>query len=353
MDQFTTSPLDEQEIFCVKERIPELQTFKNVGSSQKTHFFNGVILEASSELVIGDKTVAENVLMKPNCDCAISQSNKRYLKEYNINTDYVEPNPLLFRALGFSEQESKILTYALVFDELPIVAMVTAYNFAEQKEDEALPEPAVMFKSKEDDLLTNTQAIKLVADWLFENGYSTSLYEEYEKFDNIEDAWIVSEISAIAREYAEKLEEEPHAQFEAACFYECAVDLVEELIVKSKTVYTLLQKKYNSGGLILAALLLTWGVDEMGETVLCYDVGTTDTAIIASQDLYDRKGTLTNMIDSVIFKYFESVGYSEEYAMTSRSSIPDIPEDILDEISDTYMYIAEAICDDFSFEIHM
>lgn len=347
MEKQTTNPLDEQEIFCVKERIPELDTDENVGAYAKVHYFNGVALEASSKLVIGGKTVAEDVLMKPNCACAISQSNKRYLEGYNMYTDYVEPNPLLFRALGFSEVESKIMVYVKGVEDLPVDAVVTAYDLAGDKT--ALPEPVASFVLKNGVNISHEEAVKIIADWLADNGYVSNLYEEFEAYDSIEEAWEDSNVSAEARAYAELVEEEPWEQLEAACLYECAVTMLEDMGVASIAAYTILQKKYDPAGLIMATLKLSWGLDDEAELVLCNDVGTTDNALIVSRDLYDKNGTLDSMIDAPVLKYFESIGYD----VTSDEPVPEIPEDVLDEVSDTYMYLAEAICDDLAFDIHM
>lgn len=345
--EHTTNPLDEQEIFCVKARIPELDTDENVGPYAKVHYFNGVALEASSKLVIGGKVVAENVLMKPNCACAISQSNKRYLESFNMYTDYVEPNPLLFRALGFSEVESKILVYVKGVDDLPLDAVVNAYDLCGDKT--ALPEPVVTFRLKSGVNIGIEEATKILADWLADNAYVSNFYEEFEELEDVREAWANAGVSDEARAYAELMEEEPWEQVEAACLYECAATMLEDMAMASEAVYTILQKKYDPAGLIMATLKLSWGLDDEAELVLCNDVGTTDNALIVSRDLYDKYGTLDSMIDAPVLKYFESIGYD----ITSDEPVPEIPDDVLDEVSDTYMYLAEAVCDDLAFDIHM
>ncbi len=345
--EHTTNPLDEQEIFCVKDRIPELDTEEFAGPFAKVHQFNGVALEASSKLVIGGKTVAESVLMKPNCACAISQSNKRYLEGFNVYTDYVEPNPLLFRALGFSEQESKVLVYVKGVDDLPIDVIVTAYNLDGDKV--ALPEPVASFALKNGMKIANEEAVKILADWLLDNDYVSDLYDEVEKYEDINDAWDDADVSDEAKSYAEMMEEEPWLQLEIACLYEGAVTMLEDMAVASVAVYTMLEKKYAAAGLIMATMQLSWGLDDDADLVLCDEVGTTDNTLIVSRDLYDKNGTLDSMINTPVLKYFESIGYD----VNSDEPVPEIPEDVLDEISDTYMYLAEAICDDLAFDIHM
>lgn len=345
--EHTTNPLDEQEIFCVKDRIPELEAAENMGPYANVLFFNGVMLEASSKLVIGNKLVAENVLMKPNCACAISQSNKRYLEGYNMYTDYVEPNPLLFRALGFSENEGKVMVYVRGVDDLPLDVLVTAYDLSGDKS--ALPEPAASFVLKDGTSIVYDEAVKIIADWLADNGYVSNHYEAFAEYEDIDEAWADACVSDAAKAYAELMEEEPWEQLESACLYECAVTMLEDMAVASVAAYTILHKKYDPAGLIMATLKLSWGLDDEADLVLCNDVGTTDSTLIVSRDLYENNGTLDSMINAPVLKYFASIGYD----MESDDPVPEIPEEVLDEISDTYMYLAEAICDDLAFDIHM
>lgn len=345
--EHTTNPLDEQEIFCVKERIPELDTVEFAGPFGKVHQFNGVALEASSKLIVGGKVVAENVLMKPNCACAISQSNKRYLESFNMYTDYVEPNPLLFRALGFAENESKILVYVKGVDDLPIDVVVTTYDL--NGDNSALPEPVASFAMKNGVKIAYEEAIKILADWLVDNGYVSDLYDEFQVYENINDAWEMAAVSEGAKAYAELMEDDPWEQIEMACLYECAVTMLEDMGMASIAAYTLLQKKYESVGLIIAKLQLSWGVDDEQELVLCNEVGATDNTVIASSELYAQNGTLESMINAPVMKYFKDIGYD----INSDEPVPEIPEEVMDELSDTYMYLAEAICDDLAFDLHM
>lgn len=345
--EHTTNPFEEQEFFCVKDRIPELDTEKLIGPFAKVHQFNGVALEASSKLIIGGKIVAENVLMKPNCACAISQSNKRYLEGFNMYTDYVEPNPMLFRALGFSENESKILVYVKGVDDLPVDVVVKAYNLDGDKA--ALPEPTASFALKNGMEIAYEEAVKILADWLFDNGYVSNHYEAIEECEKIEEAWEMVCVSDEAKAYAELMDEEPWCQVEIACLYECAVTMLEDMAMACIAAYSILEKKYAEAGLIMAKTQMSWGLDEEGELVLCDEVGTTSGTLIVSRDLYDKTGALDSMVEMPVLKYFESIGYD----ITSDVPVPEIPEDVLDELSDTYMYLAEAICDDLAFDIHM
>ena len=57
------------------------------------------------------------------------------------------------------------------------------------------------------------------------------------------------------------------------------------------------------------------------------------------------------MVTKPIFEYCKSIGC--KLCGEFGGNVPEIPEKVLDEISDTYMYLAEAICDDLAFDIHL
>ena len=346
--EHATNPLDEQEIFCVKERIPELDTDADIAPYANVHFFNGTILEASNQFFICDHMVAENVLMKSNCTCAISQSNKRYLHQFEIATDYVAPNPMLFVALGFSEQRSKNLVYVHGVEDLSFDTFVTAYNFG--GENTELPVPKVGFMLKNGMKISAEEAIKVLADWLADNDYVSCYYEEFLNCNSIEDALEVAELSAVAREYGEFIEDDPWDQIEAACLYEAANQMIENLIMSSNVVYSLLHKKYEDAGIILAKLKLSWGLDDDANIILCNDIGTPDDAVLVTTESYKKTGKLEDMVTKPVFEYFAANGYETGEL---GSNMPELPEKVIDELSDIYMYLAEAICDDLAFDIHL
>lgn len=347
--EHATNPLDEQEIFCVKERIPELDTDSDIAQYANVHFFNGAILEASSQLVIDNKVVAEEVLLKANCTSAISQSNKRYLESnFEVKTDYVAPNPMLFVALGFSEQQSKTLVYVRGVDDLPFDSFVTAYNL--DGDNSPLAVPKVGFMLKNGMKITVEEAIKTFADWMADNDYVSSYYEEFLNYDSIEDAIDVAELSAVAREYGEFIEEDPWNQIEAACLFEAATEMIETLIMCSNVVYSLMHKKCEEAGIVLAKLNLSWGLDDDAEIILCNDVCTPDTAVMTTIKAFEKTGSLENMVTKPVFEYWKSISCK---TCESVGKLPELPEKVLDEITDTYMYLTEALCDDLAFEIHL
>ncbi|MBR3613587.1 MAG: hypothetical protein IKL55_00175 [Clostridia bacterium] len=339
-----TIPFDEQEVFSEKAQIPELVSIE---SDKEVHgfAFNGLILKASGSLVIGGKNVAPEVLMKPNCICAISQSNKRYLASYKIHTDYVEPNQLLFRALGFSEQESKHLVYVKGMDMLPIYFMVTGYGT-----NHAMKQPQVTCHLKNGTPISYEEADMIMADWLYDSGYESEYSESFKEYESIEKARMEANVSRRADDYANRFcEEDEWSKLEAACMFDIATSYISSIASNCQAIYSLLCKKYGPAGIILANVKLEFGLDDMAEPTLCGEVATPDTALLVSGDLYDLYGTLDNMAEEPVMKFFDMVGYTGE----TDQKMPELPMEVLDELADTYIYLAEALCDDFAFELNM
>ena len=126
--------------------------------------------------------------------------------------------------------------------------------------------------------------------------------------------------------------------------------MIETLIMSSNVVYSLLHKKYEEAGILLAKLKLSWGLDDDAETVLCNDVGTPDMAVMTTIKSFEKTGEIEDMVTKPVFDYFQKKGCRlEEFAKKTV----ELPEKVLDEISDTYMYLAEALCDDLAFDIHL
>lgn len=340
-------PFDEQEVFCEKDRIPELVRIE-ADNEVQAYAFNGLILKANGSLSINGKIVASDVLMKPNSICAISQSNKRYLAGYKIHTDYVEPNQLLFRALGFSEQESKLMVYVKGMDMIPIDFVVTGYDA--KANNEAMETPKVTCYLKDGTRISREEADMILADWLRDSDYQSEYSDSFPEYENIEMACEAVQISERAQSYADLCyEEDEWNNFEAACMFDIAVSYMASIILTSQSIYSLLCKKYGPTGIILAKVKLTFGLDEEGELNLCGEVATPDTALLVSGDLYDQYGTLDSIAEAPVMKFFDMVGYTGE----PDQKMPELPMEVLDELSDTYMYLAEALSDDLAYELNM
>lgn len=348
MTQQTAHPFDEQVVsFPEKEQIPELVALE-VHPHNQEFTFNGSIFKANSSLFAHDTFVANNVLMKPNCHCAISQSNKRFLDSIGLATDYMEPNPLLFRSLGFPEHECKILVYSKKLDMIPLDFFITGYK--ENDDNSALSSPVISYKLKTGIPVSRQEAIKLLADWFYDNDYCTNFYTEMMEYENIEEALAFAGVSAEAQEYGKLLcEDNAWEALEMASLYELAARYLDDVSLTVEYIYTNLARRYADAGVLLVNTSLSFGFDYDCDLCLGSAVGTPDTSLLASKELYEKHGTLDSMVEAPVVKYFAKVGYTGG----KEQELPELPEDVLDEVSDTFIYLAEALCDDLAFEIHM
>ena len=343
MDQ-ATNPFDGQEVFCEKDKIPEVDSFEKIGKAQYAASFTGTVIQSTGELYVGEKLVTDSVLMKPNCCCAISQSNKRYLRTLEVPTDYVEPNILLFRALGYSESKSKTLQFAFTENDCLVDAVVTGY-----KNNTPLEAPEVSFQLKNGMRITREEAITVFADWLSDNSFVSEFYDAFEEYDTPEYAWKDSGVSEEAKVYADINEEDPWMQVEAACIYECAKDYIEAYSLYANAIYALLHKKYNAAGIIIASMNISCALADNGDMFFVNEIGTPNTALLVLKEEYEKTGKLEDFTLAAVMEYYNSIGYDVE----STNAAPLLPIDVLDKVSDAYMYLAEAVCDDLALETHM
>lgn len=344
----TAIPFDEQVVFPEKEQIPEL----DVGEVNRYHQvfrFNGSIRKPHANLVIGTKVLPYTVLMKPNCVTAISQSNKRYLESFELLTDYIEPNQLLYQSLGFSADESKYLVYARNLEVFPVDFVVTGYDVEETKE--ALGEPKVEFSMKNGMKISSEETVKILSDWMLDNDYRTSFFDELA--ESCEDADVASSrinLSAESKAYGEEMSpDDAWDALECACMHSYVETFVKSVAIVSGIVYSTLREKYEEGGIILVNTRLQFGFDEDAEMRLTGDVGTPDTSLVVCKEHFEETGAFESLDQAPVLKYFESVGYD----VNSDEKVPELPEDVLDEVTDMYWYLAEAICDDLAFELNM
>ena len=328
----TTIPFDEQVTTPEEEMIPEVITH-----------------EASSVLTIDGKPVAEGILMKPNFTIALSESNKRYLDQYEVITDYVGADPELWEKYGVPEEKRTEVMLIKNVDLFPLDFIVSGYDkFGSKKQ---LPAPEIVCVLKEEDTsISREEAIKVLADWLYDNDYCIDCYDEMMALDTVEEAIAYLELSKEDLEYGELLNpDDEWEKVEYASLHLLATMYVDELVLRSNVIYSLLAKRYEECGVILVDTRLAFGFDEECDITLCEEVGTPDESTLASKMLYEKDGELTDMLAAPVLKYFESIAYAGE----KGSQVPDVPSDVLDEVSDTCMYMAESLCDDLSFDINL
>ena len=347
MNKHTAPPFEEQVVFSEKESIPELVAREET-QHQQVFDFVGSLFKANSTIFINGKNVVSNVLMKPNCTCAISQSNKRYLETFEVLTDYVEPNKLLLRSLGFPADECKQLVYAKKLEMIPMDFIVRGYD--EHGDKSELDKPEVVCALKTGMRITRKEAIMILADWLYDNDYCIEEYEQMMECDTIEEAMAMVSISEDAKNYRSAADpDNPWEVLEYATLYDLADEYLNVLELLSNVIYSLLHKKYEEAGVILVKTALSIGLDEECNFCLAGEVGTPDTSVLASKALYEKMKNLESFDKMPLMKYFQEMAYTGEDDVEPS----EIPNNVMIQLSDNYVYLATALSDEKMFQIYV
>ena len=298
-----------------------------------------IIYETSSVLSIAGKPVADGILFKSDFSAALSESNKRYLEEhFGVMTDYVEDSHVLWEKYGIPEEKRGTVMLLKEVELLPLDFFVTGYEKASGK-NEKLLEPKVIFVSGEGKNVSRKEAIDILADWFHENDYICDLYDEMMDCETMEQAFEVGGISPEDVLYAEQFEcKDELEMLDFASLHSLAAQYIDDITIVSGFIYTVLAKKYEEAGVLLADTKFVFGFDDEEEIVLHGEVGSPDDSTLVSKILYEKTGKLVDMLETPVaeyIKHLENVGEDAE-----------IPEYVLDEVSDTCMYLAESLCDD-------
>lgn len=331
MSEKTTNPFDEQAVTPEEEVVPEVITH-----------------EASNILTINGKPVISGILMKPNFTVALSETNKRYLDKLELITDYVGADPELWETHGVPEEKRAEVMLIKNVDVIPLDFVVAGYD--KVGNTSKYPAPVIGCSLKEGTPISREEAIKVLADWFYDNDYCINFYDEMMEYENVDEAIVFAELSEEDLAYGEILNpDDKWDMLECATLHKLATGYVDDLVLLANVVYALLATRYEEGGVILVDTRLSFGLDEECNVCLCGEVGTPDESTLASKSLYEKNCDLTDMLEEPVLKYFQSVAYTGEKA----EQMPEIPVDVLDEVSDTCMYLAEALCDDLSFELNL
>ena len=329
---------------------PELGVLYRNGS-REIRYFKGLVFKTGSEFTLDGKVISDNVIMKANCMNAISQTNKRLLEELGICTDYIAPNPAFLAALGYSEEEVKHCIYALDAPLFPLQFTVSGYD---KKTGMKYEEPGVCAVLHPESGVTGPirklETIKIIADWFVDNDLFASSYDLHQEFATIEEAHGATQLSENAIRYGEEANpDDPWEALEFALNFEAATSYLETLTNLSQIIYEKLYEVYYKAGILLVETRLTYGLNETGDICVCDELGTPDTSYFAAASLYEENGTLKSMDKQPLLDYLANAGYSGK----DEEPIPEIPSEIWDEIADTYLYIAEALCGDIEFDLYM
>ena len=338
-EEFSSACLDR--VFTTKDTIEELDVL-SINKTHATFVFNGSFRMTSNELHVGGKMIAEHLCMYGNCINALSSTNRRLLEDHDIATDYCTPNPLLARALGFDEEEAQLLIYHHDTCPLPIRLKVAGYDTVTGKKLEAACVTA-HFVTGMKEAINDEEAIALIADYFLDNDYAVSSLDLIEDFENLEKVHESVVLSDAAKAYGESAnEDDPWEQLEFALAYELATEYLASIKYVALHAYTTLHDKYEASDFILAETSFTFGLDADGIICITGEVASMNNSLIVNK---------ADFIETKKFVQCHLVPLMQHYETHGEDA--EVPDSVLDDISDLVFFVTEGLCGDMEFELYI
>lgn len=346
---------------CEKScRTPITELLKR-GKVRNIHAFRGLIFEVSNRLSVFDRVIKEDVPLKGAMLNCISQFNKQYLSERGFPTDYIPVPACLFKAAGFEKAALGRLSYAEELLMLPFEFIVrgylvgSAYKAYEKgesycgftfpdglQEGAKLDEPIV--SPTTDRPVTKEECIELLADWLIQNDLCISADDLYTSFNGDFDAFLHSdlkkEIGEDANNYGQFYGVDKWDESSCALAYQAAIDLVDKAYSISLQAYSLLAEMCEKVDILFIDTKFEFGINSEDNIVLADEVGTPDSSRFASAYEYATSGKIVSMDKQIVRDYCASIGFKGD----EDQPIPDIPDEVCKNLTETYVHIAEILC---------
>lgn len=337
------------------------------GKVRNIHAFTGLIFETSNRLSVFDRVIKEDVPLKGAMLNCISQHNKMLLNDYGFITDYIPVPGIFFVSAGFPIGDVSRLCYAEELTMLPFEFIVRGYlvgsaykayskgesycgfTFPEGlKEGDKLPEPIVTPTTKEenghDRPVTKEECIEQLAFWLIDNSMVSDAEEIAECFDSdfpLFLAEMVDELDTDSYDFADcNASEDDWEYAKYAIAYQCAKEYVETVYQDSLEAYSILSEHCEKAGIMFIDTKFEFGLNPDNEVVLADEVGTPDSSRFAPIAEYANTGKIISMDKQIVRDYCKSIGFTGD----ADQPIPEIPDEIWEKVTATYVHIAELIC---------
>lgn len=336
------------------------------GKVRNIHAFTGLIFETSNRLSVFDRVIKEDVPLKGAMLNCISQCNKELLDHSGFLTDRIPVPADFFAASGFAAEDFGRLSYGQSLTMLPFEFIVRGYlvgsaykaykkcepycgfTFPEgMKEGEKLPEPIVTPTTKEenghDKAVTKEECISMLATWLVENGMMADageLYDMYEGNPESISKELDGQLDEDAMAFGQKVSEAFWEQNEYALAYQSAKEYVEIAYEDSLDAFGLLSQKCEEVGILFIDTKFEFGLNENDDVVLADEVGTPDSSRFASAEEYAASGKIVSYDKQIVRDYCTAIGFNGD----ADQEIPEIPEEIWEKVTKTYVFIAELLC---------
>lgn len=256
-------------------------------------------------------------------------------------TDYVTPNPMLARAIGFSVEEVQVMVYSLDTDELPVRLRVTGYDKTTGEKFETA-QVANLFFSGSEEVITDEEALSLIADFLLDNEFVLTAPELITEFGTLEEANEIVLLSDAGKAFGENASEDEWEQLEYALAYEMAAEYLKNIAFIALQAYGFIHDRYEACDFILAETDFTFGFGAEDALCITGEVATLNNSFIVNK---------ADFMETKQFVQPHLVALEEYYAVHGNDA--EVPDEVLDEIADNCFYIAEALCGDLEFELHL
>jgi phosphoribosylaminoimidazole-succinocarboxamide synthase len=309
-----------------ESRTSILEVIKS-GKVRNIYGFNGLVFETSNRLSVFDRVIKEDVPLKGAMLNCISQCNKQLLNSYGLKTDYIPVSNAFYAGLGFNANDVGRLSYGKELTMLPFEFIVRGYlvgsAWKAYKKGEAycgftfpdglaegskLPKPIVTPTTKEenghDRPVTRDECIDLLISWLCENDTVSS--------------GALKNLSA----------------------RELATEYVDEAYANSLDAFTILSEKCEKSGILFIDTKFEFGLDENNAVVMGDEVGTPDSSRFASAEEYNKSGKIISYDKQIVRDYCSSIGFNGD----EDQAIPEVPDEIWEKVTNTYVFIAEELC---------
>lgn len=327
---------------------PKVIDVVHTGKVRNTYAFTGQIFRTSNRLSVFDRVIKEEVPLKGAMLNCISQSNKLFLIRQGFLTDYIPVPDSFYTSVGFDSKELGTLSYAEILDMLPFEFIVRGYlvgsaykaykngepycgfTFPEGlNQGDKLPEPIVTPTTKEetghDRPVTKEECVEMLADWLLDN----DIYLETESPFDEEDFY-----------FGKNASEDGEEQYEYTLAYHCAKKYINAAYEVSLDAFNLLSEKCAEAGILFIDTKFEFGLNVYGSLTLADEVGTPDSSRFAPAKEYHETGKIVSLDKQIVRDYCASIGFTGD----DNQPIPEIPDEIWEKVTSTYLYIAEVLC---------
>lgn len=348
------------------------------GKVSNIYDFNGLVFETSNRLSVFDRVILDDVPLKGQMLNCISQNNKILLEKEGIKTDYIKVPNYFYRGIGFGNSY-KSLRFSKRLIMLPFEFIVRnyitgsawkAYSKGEPycgitfpaglHNGDKLSEPVVTVTTKEetghDRPITKEEVIETLAIWLVdEEVFDGTSYDYLVNNTNTEKVYFTENhmeeeldddnlihlvrIPDVCWNFANRYTAETDddcTKFSYMYAYCLAYLYVNEVFELSLKAFSILSARCKKQGILFIDSKFEFGIDELGNLILADEVGTPDSSRFSSEKNYEETGSIHSMDKQIVRDYCKSIGFTGD----SSQEIPKISEEIVKQLTDTYVEIA-------------